>query len=132
MALHSIEKVDSSHWKRTIQPQSDVEYADYCHTWPDPQSPATHEVKYHWEDGPTRNHARRIVFEPVLIGLEKKAEPKPAPKIDPAANVRREDLASMPDPEFLEQYAMAGLGTPPKSMSRAKAVANILEAEAKK
>lgn len=135
--LHYIEKVDSCLSRRIIQPQSDSEYADLARTFPDPQAPATHQVVYRWENGPTRNHSRRLVLDPQLhaMGALQPTAPQqpdqPSPK-KPLNEARRAQLAAMNDADFATEWGVSGMGTLPKKMTRVEAIAKILEAEAGK
>lgn len=122
---------DGTREPRVGQPQSSEEYARWCEHLPDPGAPSTHVVVYRWEDSPNKSSPRRLVIDcppkseagkvPVTITPE-----PPAPN-----EARRKQLAAMDRPNLATAYGIAGLGSLPEKMNATKAIAAILEAEAK-
>jgi hypothetical protein len=128
MLWNDPKKVDGSWEPRIAQPQSSDEYARWAIHFPDPGTPETHVVTYHWEPGPTPASPRRLVFENVPKSAVKKAAE--VPQLAPADEARRKALEAMDEANLATVYGMAGLGSIPKKHTKAQVIAAILEAEA--
>jgi hypothetical protein len=124
---------DGTREPRVGQPQSSDEYARWCEHFPDPGAPSTHVVVYRWEDSPNRNAPRQLVIDcpPKTEAGKPATDHAVKPEPPPANEARRKQLAAMTRTDLATQYGIAGLGTLPEKMTVSKAVAAILEAEAK-
>lgn len=115
---------------RIGQPQRTEEYAQWCEQFPDPGAPTTHVVVYRWEDSNNPRAPRRIVFD--CVPKTEAGLPAAVKPIAPPANEeRRKQLMAMDRPNLVTAYGVAGLGNLEKNVGQAKAVAAILEAEAR-